>query len=77
MLTTSIQGVFIYDCFITLDQERQVVWERKITGAGVIYLALRYTSLLNAIANIADDIIISCEVRLSFVIECQDRILNF
>lgn len=53
--------VFIYDCFITLDQERQVVWERKITGAGVIYLALRYTSLLNAIANIADDIIISCE----------------
>lgn len=62
--------VFIYDCFITLDQERQVVWERKITGAGVIYLALRYTSLLNAIANIADDIIISCEVRLSFVVEC-------
>ncbi|KAH9941696.1 uncharacterized protein BXZ73DRAFT_98087 [Epithele typhae] len=42
----SRRAIVGYDYFLTLDHEIQYIWKRKITSASVIYIVIRYSSLI-------------------------------
>lgn len=48
----AVSGLLLFDCLISLGQEVHVVWGRKLTGASILYLLLRYSAVLNAIVVI-------------------------
>lgn len=57
------QGLLLFDCLISLGQEVHVVWGRKLTGASILYLLLRYSAVLNAIVVIVALSNSACQVR--------------
>jgi len=53
--------LYIYEHVITLNQEIQVVWHQKITGATVVYAILHLMTLLYAILNFSALFVESCQ----------------
>ncbi|KAI0628205.1 hypothetical protein C8Q77DRAFT_1068559 [Trametes polyzona] len=44
-----------YECLITLDREVSLVWQRKFTGASILFLTNRYIPILVNILNLTSD----------------------
>ncbi|EED79436.1 predicted protein [Postia placenta Mad-698-R] len=54
-------SLFAYDSILSFNLEWRAVWSRKITGATVLYLALRYVTLMNVIMFVVATTVIPCE----------------
>ncbi|EED83380.1 predicted protein [Postia placenta Mad-698-R] len=70
------QGLLLFDCLISLGQEVHVVWGRKLTGASILYLLLRYSAVLNAIVVIVALSNSACQAALCLVMTIAQTTLS-
>lgn len=45
-LLISSEALLAFEYVITLDRELELIWERRTTGASVLFMLTRYTSLI-------------------------------
>ncbi|KAF9807181.1 hypothetical protein IEO21_08340 [Rhodonia placenta] len=70
------QGLLLFDCLISLGQEVHVVWGRKLTGASILYLLLRYSAVSNAIFVIVALSNSACQAALCLVMTIAQTTLS-
>lgn len=63
-----LRALFFYDYLITIGQEIEVVWRRKLTGATLLYVLNRYLIFIffPFYLVVMFDESLPCEVRISF-----------
>ncbi|KAI0918607.1 hypothetical protein AcV5_002553 [Taiwanofungus camphoratus] len=66
--TSATATLFFYDYLITIGQEIEVVWRRKLTGATLLYVLNRYLIFIffPFYLVVMFDESLPCEVRISF-----------
>jgi len=59
-------AILFYDILLTYDREMTCIWKRKFSGVTVIFVCLRYITLVSQIATFANDvqpgIILPCKI---------------
>lgn len=57
------QALLVYDFALTFDQEIDLFWRRKVTGATILFLGTRYTAIFSFIFELLSVPHVSDRVR--------------
>ena len=67
---------FLYDYIITIGREVDLFWSRKITGASVLFLFIRYGTLVYKVLDLVSFGPMSDKVRLVPFVVCACMIVD-